>query len=243
MRKILLVLFIFVSLPLYSFSPWVDVEMGVVHSGYNDIRIPGNTGTEFSFSENLEVPRHFFYRLRVGASFNKHHVFLLYAPLLLRAEGKINKNIVFQDHTFTANTDIKGEYKFNSYRLTYRYDLIKNQKITFALGLSTKIRDAKISLEGGGVYKEKTNVGSVPVLIHLYFNWVFAKPFSFIIEGEGLAAPQGRAEDFFIGFTYTHWPRITFRLGYRFLEGGADNDTVYNFTLIHYIAAGFTLKF
>jgi hypothetical protein len=31
--------------------------------------------------------------------------------------------------------------------------------------------------------------------------------------------------------------------GYRFLEGGADNDEVYTFALVHYLAAGVVVRF
>ena len=32
-------------------------------------------------------------------------------------------------------------------------------------------------------------------------------------------------------------------VGYRFLEGGADNDEVYVFALVHYVAAGVVVRF
>jgi hypothetical protein len=32
-------------------------------------------------------------------------------------------------------------------------------------------------------------------------------------------------------------------LGYRFVEGGADNDEVYNFALINYASAGVVVSF
>jgi len=33
------------------------------------------------------------------------------------------------------------------------------------------------------------------------------------------------------------------RVGYRFLEGGSDNDEVYTFAAIHYATLGFSLGF
>jgi hypothetical protein len=58
------------------------------------------------------------------------------------------------------------------------------------------------------------------------------------VEGDALAAPQGRAEDIFAGIVVDAGPRLSFKTGYRVLEGGADNDEVYTFALIHYIAVG-----
>ena len=64
-----------------------------------------------------------------------------------------------------------------------------------------------------------------------------------LFEGDALAAPQGRAEDVLLAGIYKFSDHIMVRLGYRILEGGADNDEVYNFALFHYASAGFTLSF
>ena len=37
--------------------------------------------------------------------------------------------------------------------------------------------------------------------------------------------------------------RLVLRAGYRILEGGADNDEVYNFSLFNYASAGITYTF
>jgi len=37
--------------------------------------------------------------------------------------------------------------------------------------------------------------------------------------------------------------RWSIKAGYRFLEGGADNDEVYTFALVHYVAAGLIVRF
>ena len=64
-----------------------------------------------------------------------------------------------------------------------------------------------------------------------------------LFEGDALAAPQGRAEDVLLAGTYKFSDHFLFRLGYRILEGGADNDEVYNFALFHYASAGLTYTF
>lgn len=43
----------------------LDIESGFVFSGYNDVRIPGDGGTLFSLSEELETDPEVFYRIRV----------------------------------------------------------------------------------------------------------------------------------------------------------------------------------
>jgi hypothetical protein len=64
-----------------------------------------------------------------------------------------------------------------------------------------------------------------------------------LIDAEGLAAPQGRAEDVLIALEIEPAERFRFHVGYRVLEGGADNEKVYNFALIHYIVLGANLSF
>ena len=36
---------------------------------------------------------------------------------------------------------------------------------------------------------------------------------------------------------------LSFKAGYRLLEGGADNDEVYTFAAVHYVAVGAVLRF
>ena len=47
----------------------------------------------------------------------------------------------------------------------------------------------------------------------------------------------------FTAGTYRLSDRIGIRAGYRILEGGADNDEVYNFSLFNYASVGITYTF
>jgi hypothetical protein len=64
-----------------------------------------------------------------------------------------------------------------------------------------------------------------------------------MVEGDALAAPQGRAEDVFAGVRYDVDERGSVRLGHRLLEGGADNDEVYNFAWINYLVGSIAIRF
>jgi hypothetical protein len=63
------------------------------------------------------------------------------------------------------------------------------------------------------------------------------------VEGDALAAPQGRAEDVFAGIYFYEDSFLRIKAGYRVLEGGADNDEVYNFSLVHYAVIGGIVRF
>ena len=167
---------------------------------------------------------------------------MLYAPLETKSEGSVSQDILFEGVIFPANAELKGTYKFNSYRLTYRYDFVKNPELEFGLGLTGKIRDAKIALTSPGLVSEKTNVGFVP-LINFRLLWNIDDNFGLLLDGDALAAPQGRAEDVLVAVTYKLSDGFGIRAGYRILEGGADNDEVYNFSLFNYASVGITYTF
>lgn len=226
-----------------SAQAMLDLETGAVFLGYNNVRIPGNLGTNFSLKNDLKPQVTPFYRLRGSCVIKKRHSFsVLYAPLKIKSEGNVARDIFFQGVLFPANTDLKGIYQFNSYRLTYRYDIISKPKFAFGLGFTGKIRDAKIALSAPGIIAERANVGFVPI-INFRFKWNIDDKFGLLLDGDALAAPQGRAEDIQLAATYQHTNNIGFRAGYRILEGGAANNSVYNFTLIHYASFGITYTF
>jgi len=220
----------------------IDLETGIVFSGYNNVRIPGNQGTLFSLSKELDASPKVFYRLRTGYTFGTRHNFsLLYAPLNVKSNGSIPRDLTFEGVVFPANATLIGFYKFNSYRLTYRYDIIEKPRFEFGLGFTAKIRDAKISLSSPSFYSEKTNVGFVPIL-NFRLEWRADDKLSLLFEGDALAAPQGRAEDVLIAAGYRFSDKVSLKAGYRILEGGADNDEVYNFALFNYAAIGVVIE-
>jgi hypothetical protein len=216
----------------------IDLETGAVGTGYNNVRIPGDQGTLFSLKDGLTSKTELFYRIRVNYTIKSRHTLsLLYAPLETVSSGKLPDNIIFEGVTFPANTDLKGTYKFNSYRLTYSYEIVLKPKFEFGLGFTAKIRDAKIALSSAGLESEKTNVGFVPI-INFRLLWKPYEKFGILLDGDALAAPQGRAEDVLIAAIYRVSDRFGFKAGYRLLEGGADNDEVYNFALFNYASVG-----
>jgi hypothetical protein len=221
----------------------LDFETGAVATGYNNVRIPGDQGTLFSMKDDLVPKTKIFYRIRINYTIRTRHTLsLLYAPLEVKSNGNVANDIYFEGVTFPANTDLSGTYKFNSYRLTYRYEIVLKPKFEFGLGFTAKIRDASISLASSGLESEKTNVGFVPI-INFRMLWKPSEKFGVLLEGDALAAPQGRAEDVLIAATYRVSDRFGLKAGYRMLEGGADNDTVYNFALFNYAVVGLFINF
>jgi len=215
-----------------------DVETGLVFSGYNDVRIPGDGGTLFSLSEELETKSSTFFRVKLEYAISlKHSMSLLLAPLRLKGEGRLDRSILFESQEFPANTPLESTYRFDSYRIGYRFRFYSTPRAEMGLGVTAKIRDASIKLTSDNQSAEKKNTGFVPLLNFMAI-WKPTSSLGLLIDGDALAGPQGRAEDILLAVQYAPSRRIGLKLGYRLLEGGADVDEVYNFTLINYLVVG-----
>ncbi len=234
----ILIVFVFFSLNELSAQWGFDIESGLVFQSYNDVRIPNETGTLFSFTDDFKsggnvIP----IRLRVNYSIgDMNHFSFLFAPLNIDYQGEPPFDIQFQQTLFEAGKPIFGFYKFNSYRLTYRRDLLRSENWSFGLGLTAKVRDALIRLTTGTIRDNKSDLGFVP-LLHTKIAREEEK-WSVFLKGDALAGGPGRAIDVFIGGTYLLVDGFSVKAGYRILEGGADIDEVYNFTMIHFASLG-----
>jgi hypothetical protein len=223
----------------------VDLEAGPVFSGYNDVRIPGDTGTLFSLTEDLHARTALGFRARLSKTFgDRHWVSVLVAPLRVESRGTLNRDVLFAGQLFPAHfAEVEALYRFDSYRLTYRYGLVRARRFNLDLGLTAKIRDAEIRLDYRWVRvpgASKTNTGFVP-LISFRADWQLGSRLGLVLDGDALGVPQGRAEDVTAAMRIGFGNRVDARVGYRVLEGGSDVAEVYGFALFHYAVAGVTL--
>ena len=176
--------------------PWtVELEGGAVFSGYNDVRIPNAGGTLFSLSRDLDIAAKAYYRLRLSYAISRRHeLSMLYAPLTLKAQGTLPGPVFFEGVQFPQGAAADGIFTFNSYRFTYRYRLLDKWRLRLDIGLTAKVRDAEVALTTPGLTASKTNVGFVP-LLHLRLIWDWNDRLGLMLEADGAAAKQGRAED------------------------------------------------
>lgn len=220
---------------------FADVETGAIWATRNDVRIPGDTGTDLSLVDDLDPSPGPYYRLRLGATFaERHTVFAFYTPVRLSARGTLSRDVRFLDATYPAGSEIVAGYRFDSIRLTYRYALVRSARWEADVGFTAKIRDADITLAGTQV-RRRANTGFVPLLS--FRGALRLSPrLSLVLDGDALAAPQGRAEDVGLALELGLREGVLARAGYRFIEGGADNDSVYNFALVHHLGVGLTVR-
>lgn len=230
--------------PTVVFAEYViNLQGAAVFTEKNDIRIPGDSGTKFSLSDDLSADTAYTGRLEAGYIHKERDYFgIVIAPLSVDSHGRVDRDISYAGTTFPAGTDLDATFRFDSYRVTWRRKLVDREKLDVWLGVTGAIRDAAITVEGGGQRAEKTNTGFVP-LINFLVDWRFSLPWSFRVAGDALVGPQGRAEDVLLALIYDIAPSTKLFAGYRVLEGGADNDEVYTFSLFHYAVAGMEVRY
>lgn len=216
-----------VSLTLEGASVWVN---------RNDVRIPPDTGTEFSIPDLIGIGPTPAVRVEAAVELNRRHgLRFVYAPVRVSGRGLPAAPIVFAGARF-APIPTEASYQFDSYRATYRYRFYDGPTWQWQVGFTGFVRDARIALAQPGVAAEDTDVGFVP-LGHLAGEATLSPRWRVRLEVDGSAAPQGRAFDVFAGVEYRPRPRLALSAGYRTIEGGADVDSVYTFAWLNALVA------
>jgi hypothetical protein len=209
----------------------------------NDVRIPPDTGTEFSITDLIGNEASPATRVELTFDINDRHGFrLTYAPLQVNGSGVPATAIVFDDGSFEPGVPTDANYKFSSYRATYRYSFFRGDRWTWRVGATAFVRDARIRLEQPGVSAEYTDLGVVP-LAHLDAEVRLSRQWRLVFDADGSAAPQGRAFDVSAKAVWSPTPRFDIGGGYRTIEGGADVDEVYNFAWLQFAVASVAIRF
>lgn len=222
-------------------TPFADAEAGVAWASSNDVQIPGRTGTRFSLVRDLSASPAPFFRARVGVTAGRSTVFATAAPLRLSAEGTPRSDLSFAGARFPAGAPVRAEYRFDTYRLTWRWTLVEPGRFEAALGATALVRSAAVRVAGAGGVASKEDLGVVP-LVSLRAGWWPDERLGLVLDGDAIAgAGPGRAEDVQLAAVWRVRPGVAARVGWRVVEGGADVKSVYNFALVHLVGAGLTV--
>lgn len=218
------------------------LETGPAWQTRNDFRIPGDAGTLVKLAEFDSGPTA---SVRATLTFDlndKQSLRFLAAPLRIETAFTPVGAVLFQDLVYSAGRPIEARYTFDSYRLSWYRRFAPRGQWSFRLGVTLKVRSAEIGLAGDSGRSVKEDLGLVP-LVYAYARYQASHGFALELEADALAAPQGRAEDVSLKGVWRLSDRVELDLGYRLLEGGADNDKVYTFAYFHYAVAGARVRF
>ncbi len=223
----------------------LEAETGGLWFSNNDVRIPNEGGTRSDMIDLIGSDLAPYFRVRASVRFlERHTVRILYAPITKSGTGRLKTAgpIIFADSEFSPNQPIKGTYRFNTWRLTYRFTFYDRGPWELGAGLAGLLRDAKVQLEQDGLEDRDTDLGFVP-LVHLFASRALTERLSLRLDAETLAGPQGRATDAALTVHYQLRKSLSLYAGYRILEGGADVDQVYNFAWINFLPFGLSVEF
>jgi len=211
-----------------------ELEVGPVWQSRNDVQIPNDDdGTRFSLVDLAGSGPWLGARLYFTWSISERHgVRALLAPLSYTETGVLDEPVDFVGEAYLPGAPTEANYRFNSWRLTYRYRFHGSDRWRWWVGFTAKVRDARIGLRQGETASSDSNVGFVP-LLHLAADWRFAERWHVLMDLDALAGGPGRAEDLGLKIAVDVSDRWTVTAGYRTVEGGADTDDVFNFAWFH----------
>ena len=230
------------STPAAAGDVALHVEAGPAWQTRNDFRIPGNAGTLVELAEVDSGPFSSFRGALTWDLNERQSLRLLAAPLTVETAFTPASPVVFQDLVFPAGQPTQARYVFNSYRLSWYWRFPPGRRWSFRLGATLKVRDAEIGLSGAPGRSVKDDLGVVP-LLYAHARYQATDRLALEAEADALAATQGRAEDVSLKAVLRLTDSIDLDVGYRLLEGGADNDEVYTFAFFHYAVAGLRIRF
>lgn len=227
----------------------VELEAGGLWQSRNLAQSPNSAsdttpiGTRFSLKNLQGSGPSPYFRISAAYTWNeRHRIHALYAPLKIVGTGRLDESVSFQGTSFAAGELTRALYRFDSYRVGYRYKVYDSDSWQVWLGATIKLRDANIALSQGATKANRANTGPVP-LLSAHVRKSITPQWSIILDAEGLAAPQGRALDAAAKVRYQFQNGAGVSAGYRMLEGGADNKKVYTFAWIHYGLVSFDYRF
>ncbi|MEZ4647335.1 MAG: hypothetical protein R3E97_00875 [Candidatus Eisenbacteria bacterium] len=220
-----------------------ELELASVWQSRNDVQIPNEApATRFSLVDLVGNGPVGAGRLTVRYDLSdRHQLGLLLAPLQLKETGTPASPVTFAGKTFPAGEELEATYRFNSWRLGYRYLWHSGARGQAWVGFTAKVRDAEIRIDQGDETANDTDVGFVP-LLHLAGAYRFTERWTGLAEVEALGGGPGRAIDGALKVRYGRpdGPGVSF--GYRTIEGGANVSAVYNFAWLHYAVVAVDLS-
>lgn len=232
--RLSMVAFLGAATSIFAGDLALEVESGGVWFSRNDARIPGDTGTKFNLLDLTGNGPDLYVRLAATYAVNDRHALrLTLAPIETRGTGTLKQETAFEGDVFAPGIPTRGTYRFNTYRLTYRWTFYESGRWRWGVGAAALVRDAEISLEQDGRKQSRDDLGLVP-LLHLHGEYRWTENLSLIFDIEGAAASPGRAIDAAVKARWEADENWFVSAGYRTLEGGADNDEVYTFAWLHY---------
>jgi hypothetical protein len=219
-----------------------DIETGLMMTGKNDVRVPGNSGTNFSLTEDFDAKAalHFRFKL-VQPLAEKHRLIFTYAPLKVTSTGTTKDDIHFGGSHFIPNLNLTGEYRLDSYRQSYMLDLVKLAKTSVSVGASVEIRDEAVKLSGSDYYGKRADT-NVVFLANAGWKSQLSSKTSLLIEGDFLIDKDNSCNDIYLGMYNKFLKDSGFKYGYRIIQRKTYTESIHNNAVFHFLTVGVDLN-
>lgn len=216
----------------------LDIEGVAAWQGRNVVQSPNDaSATRFSLKALTGDGPAGSVRLQAAGRVGERQEWrVLVAPLSVSGTGASATPIRFEGATF-APGQVTADYRFDSWRATWRWRWIDREDLVVKVGATAKIRDASVRLRQGAVSARKANTGFVP-LLHGAFERRLAGGWALEGDVDALAGGPGYAVDAGLRVTRELTPEWRMTGGVRWLDGGADNDEVYSFASFTSVTLG-----
>jgi len=218
--------------------PTLDLEWGSAWAQRNSVQSPNDAGgTRFALDALTGSGPTAAPRLQLHWPLNtRDDLRLVVAPLRVHETGRLAQAVNFEGESFAVGPT-SATYRFDSYRLSWRRTVHEDPQWVVKAGFTGKIRSAEISLRQGSTSASRTDLGLVP-LLHLHAQRRLGERSRLVFEGDGLTSSRGRAFDLSLRYAHDLRPGLAAFAGLRLLDGGADNEKVYNFARFTYLSVG-----
>ncbi|MFZ9709513.1 MAG: hypothetical protein ACO3CV_07705 [Steroidobacteraceae bacterium] len=216
----------------------VDLEALSAWQGRNDVEVPNDgSATRFALDGLTGRGPYVTPRLQLSGTLAPRHEWrVLLAPLSITEDGQSVRPISFQGQTFAAGS-VNAHYRFDSWRATWRYLWINREDLRVKIGFTAKVRDASIRLRQGSRSASKDNTGFVP-LLHASIERPLSGKWGLEADIDALGGGPGYAVDAGARLVRQIDDEWSVQAGWRFLDGGADNDEVYAFARFTSVGLG-----
>ncbi len=219
----------------------IDLDAGAGWIPRNEAAFPGDSGSRFDLARaSTSGPVPVFRGEAVWPASPQTEWRLLAAPFRAAEGGRLDEPVSFGGAQFQAGA-VRGRYRFDSYRLTFRSLWKEGPRSRWMAGGTLKVRDAEIGLDQNGLSRRTRNTGFVP-LLNVWGREELGGHWSLELQFDGLGAPQGYAVEGEAKAVYRSGAGEWYA-AVRLLDGGADNDEVYAFATLFSVAFGMRLQF